>query len=125
MAIAIRAGAPKPDIRTTEAVKQTLLKAKSISHGVEGASGAYFAALIQKLGIAEALAEVPAQNVREAVAQAVANGEAELGVAPATEIIPVKGAEVLGTFPAEIQDYVVLIGESRAAHETPGPRKRC
>ena len=100
IAIAIRAGAPKPDIRTTEALKQTLLKAKSISYGVEGASGAYFAALIQKLGIADTLKpKFQLKTSGEAVAQAVANGEAELGVAPATEIIPVKGAEVLGTFP--------------------------
>ena len=124
VAIAIRAGAPKPDIRTTEAVKQTLLKAKSISYGVEGASGAYFAALIQKLGIAEALKpKFQLKTSGEAVAQAVANGEAELGVAPATEIIPVKGAEVLGTFPAEIQDYVGLIGGIASSARNPGPAK--
>jgi molybdate transport system substrate-binding protein len=67
--------------------------------------------LIEKLGIAEALKpKFQLKTSGEAVAQAVARGEAELGVAPATEIIPVAGAEVLGTFPREIQDYVVLIG---------------
>lgn len=111
IAVAIRAGARKPDIRTTAALKQTLLDAKSISYGVEGASGAYFAALIEKLGIAAALKpKFQLKTSGEAVAQAVARGEAELGVAPATEILPVKGAEILGTFPADIQDYVVLIG---------------
>jgi molybdate transport system substrate-binding protein len=124
VAIAIRAGAPKPDIRTTEALKQTLLRAKSISYGIEGASGAYFAALIQKLGIADALKpKFQLKTSGEAVAQAVANGEAELGVAPATEIIPVKGAEVLGTFPAEIQDYVVLIGGVGNSARNPAPAK--
>ena len=111
VAIAIKAGARKPDISTTAALKKTLLDASSISYGIEGASGAYFAALIEKLGIAEALKpKFQLKTSGEAVAQAVARGEAELGVAPATEIIPVAGAEVLGTFPREIQDYVVLIG---------------
>jgi molybdate transport system substrate-binding protein len=111
VAIAIKAGARKPDISTTAALKKTLLDAKSISYGIEGASGAYFAALIEKLGIAEALKpKFQLKTSGEAVAQAVARGEAELGVAPATEIMPVTGAEVLGTFPREIQDYVVLIG---------------
>jgi molybdate transport system substrate-binding protein len=124
VAIAIRAGAPKPDIRTTEALKQTLLRAKSISYGIEGASGAYFAALIQKLGIADALKpKFQLKTSGEAVAQAVATGQAELGVAPATEIIPVKGAEVLGTFPAEIQDYVVLIGGIGNSARNPAPAK--
>jgi molybdate transport system substrate-binding protein len=111
VAIAIKAGARKPDISTTAALKKTLLEATSISYGTEGASGAYFAALIEKLGIAAALKpKFQLKTSGEAVAQAVARGEAELGVAPATEIIPVAGAEVLGTFPREIQDYVVLIG---------------
>ncbi len=67
--------------------------------------------MIEKLGIAEALEpKFQLKTSGEAVAQAVARSEAELGVAPATEIIPVAGAEVLGTFPREIQDYVVLIG---------------
>ena len=111
VAIAIKAGARKPDISTTAALKKTLLEARSISFGTEGASGAYFAALIEKLGIAAALKpKFQLKTSGEAVAQAVARGEAELGVAPATEILPVAGAEVLGTFPREIQDYVVLIG---------------
>lgn len=111
VAIAIKAGARKPDISTTAALTKTLLEATSISFGTEGASGAYFAALIEKLGIAEALKpKFQLKTSGEAVAQAVARSEAELGVAPATEIIPVAGAEVLGTFPREIQDYVVLIG---------------
>lgn len=92
VAIAIKAGARKPDISTTAALKKTLVEARSISFGTEGASGFQL------------------KTSGEAVAQALAGGEAELGVAPATEIIPVAGAEVLGTFPREIQDYVVLIG---------------
>jgi len=111
VAMAIKAGARKPDISTTAALKKTLVEARSISFGTEGASGAYFAALIEKLGIAEALKpKFQLKTSGEAVAQAVARSEAELGVAPATEIIPVAGAEVLGTFPREIQDYVVLVG---------------
>ena len=97
---------------------------ESIWSGIEGASGAYFAALIQKLGIADTLKpKFQLKTSGEAIAQAVANGEAELGVAPATEIIPVKGAEVLGTFPTEIQDYVVLIGGIGNSARNPAPAK--
>jgi molybdate transport system substrate-binding protein len=105
VAIAVRAGAPKPDISSVEALKRTLLAAKSISYSDPakgGASGVYFAKVIDKLGLTE---ELKAKTKLVAGAQSpelVAKGEAELGVAQASEIIPVNGAELLGPLPGEL-----------------------
>jgi molybdate transport system substrate-binding protein len=110
LAIMIRAGARKPDIRTTEAFKRTLGEAKSIAYAKEGASGVAFAELIQRLGIAEALKPKSRLTATgEEVGQLVARGDVELGVLPLSEILPVKGVEVLGTFPADVQSYIVMI----------------
>ena len=111
MAIAIRAGARRPDISTSDALKRTLVDAKSIAYAKEGASGVYFAALVQRLGIAEALKSKSKLTVTgEEVSQAVVSGEAELGILPVSEILPVRGAEILGTFPADVQGYAVMVG---------------
>src|SRR5205809_2484053 len=95
MAIAIHAGATKPDIKTTDALKRTVLAAKSIAYAPEGASGVYFVALAKRLGIADKL-KLKTENGGDAVGEAVASGTAELGILPVSEILPVKGIEVLG-----------------------------
>ena len=114
MGLAIRAGARKPDISTTDALKRTLLDAQSITYGNEGASGAYFIALIQQLGIAEALkSKSQVKTTGQQVGEAVASGAADIGVLPVTEILTVRGAELLGTFPPEVQSYVASGGGRR------------
>jgi molybdate transport system substrate-binding protein len=110
LAIAIRAGARKPDIGTVEAFKRTLVDARSIAYAKQGASGVYFASLIERLGIAAALKPKIKETANgEQVGQAVVGGEAELGVLPVSEILPVQGAEVLGAFPPAVQSYVVMV----------------
>jgi molybdate transport system substrate-binding protein len=109
MAIAIHAGAARPDIKTMDALKRTLLAAKSIAYAKEGASGLYFIALAKRLGIIENLKLKPTDSGDE-VAAAVASGAAELGMLPVSEILPVKGAELLGEFPKEVQEYAVSVG---------------
>jgi molybdate transport system substrate-binding protein len=107
--LAIRAGAARPDIKTPEAFRATLLNAKSIAYAKAGQSGVYFVGLIDRLGIADAIkrkASAEASGVE--VGAKVARGEAELGVLPVSEILPVKGVEVLGPFPADLQGYVVM-----------------
>ena len=105
IAIAIRAGAPKPDIGTVDALKHTLIVAKSISYADPakgGASGVYFAKVVEKLGLTD---ELKAKTILVPGAQApelVAKGEAELGVAQGSEIIPIAGAEVLGPLPGNL-----------------------
>jgi molybdate transport system substrate-binding protein len=107
--LAIRAGAPHPDIKTPEAFKATLLNAKSIAYAKAGQSGVYFIGLLDRLGIADAVkAKSLAQATGVEVGAAVARGDAELGVLPVSEILPVKGVELLGPFPTDLQGYVVM-----------------
>ena len=89
--LAIRAGAARPDIATPEAFKATLLNAKSIAYAKAGQSGVYFMGLLDRLGVADA---VKPRSLAQAsgvdVAAAVASGDAEFGVLPISEILPVK-----------------------------------
>jgi molybdate transport system substrate-binding protein len=102
--VAVRKGAPKPDIATVEAFKNALLNAKSVAYVERGATGIYLKALLQRLGIADALKDKlkPLPPERPA-ANAVANGEAEIGMTQVSEILPYAGAELVGPFPKEIQ----------------------
>ncbi len=110
LGVAIRAGAPRPDITTVEAFRRSLLAAKSIAYAKEGASGVAFAALIQRLGIADDLkARSKLTATGEEVGEAVVRGEVEFGVLPVSEILPIRGAELLGTFPADAQNYIVMV----------------
>jgi molybdate transport system substrate-binding protein len=109
--VAIRQGAAKPDISTVEAFKRTLLDAKSIAYGdpaLGGASSIYFAGVLQRLGIAEAVKGKTKLTAAGESAQPVAAGEAELGVGQISEIVPVRGAELLGPFPGELQVYTAF-----------------
>jgi molybdate transport system substrate-binding protein len=107
--LAIRAGAPRPDIKTPEAFKAALINAKSIAYAKAGQSGLYFVGLIDRLGIADAVKQKSsAEATGVEVGAKVARGDAELGVLPVSEILPVKGVELLGPFPAGLQGYVVM-----------------
>ena len=115
MAIMIRAGASRPDIRTTDALKRTLLASKSIAFAREGAGGVFFADLQQRLGIAEALtSKLKPTTTGVEVGAAVARGDAELGVLPLSEVLTFHGVELLGTFPAEVQGYAVMVAGASA-----------
>jgi molybdate transport system substrate-binding protein len=101
--VAIKKGAPKPDISTTDAFKKTLLAAKSIAYVEQGATGIYLKGLFEKLGVADQI-KAKTKFVKSA-GEAVANGEAEIGFTQISEILPYAGAEVAGPLPAEIQLY--------------------
>jgi len=109
LALVIKAGARKPDVATVDALKRTLLDAKSITYTKQGASGVLFEGVIQKLGIADALAaKTQYTSAGEEASANVVAGRAELGVLPVSEILPVKGAELGGVFPGETQQYIVM-----------------
>jgi len=102
--LAVRAGTPKPDIATVEALKQTLLNAQSIAYS-DGPSGAYIAALLERLGIAGAMKSKTKLTGRP-VAELMASGEAEIGMQQIVAILPVKGAELVGPLPGELQNII-------------------
>jgi molybdate transport system substrate-binding protein len=104
LAVAVRAGAPKPDISTLDAFKQTLLGAKSVSVDAS-TSGIYMTTkAFPRLGIA---VEMAGKTIKGG-APAVADGRADIAVMLVSEILPVKGTEMVGTVPAEIQDASVF-----------------
>lgn len=107
--VAIRKGAARPDLSTTDAFKRALLNAKSITYVEQGATGLYLKGLFGRLGIAEELQSrtkfIPASI---SAAQAVANGDAEIGMTQISEILPYPGAELAGPLPPDIQLYTVF-----------------
>jgi molybdate transport system substrate-binding protein len=105
--LAVRAGAPKPDIGSVEALRRALLGARSIAYS-DGPSGAYVAALLVKLGIADAVAE-RVKLTSGPVAELVAHGEAELGMQQIIAILPVAGAELVGPLPAQLQNVITYV----------------
>ena len=108
--VAVRAGAPKPDISTAEAVKKAVIAAKSVAYS-GGASGAYIVSMFEKMGIADQV-ETKTATVKpgEPVGEVVARGDAELGFHQVSEFLPVKGIDYLGTLPPEIQNITVFAG---------------
>jgi molybdate transport system substrate-binding protein len=108
--VVVKDGTPKPDISSVDAFKKSLLAAKSVAYidpAAGGSSGIYVSGLLDKLGIG---AEVKAKAKLihgGAVAEHIANGEAEIGIHQISEILPVKGIVLVGPLPAEIQNYTV------------------
>jgi molybdate transport system substrate-binding protein len=103
--LCVRAGAPKPDIGTVEALKRTLLSARTLGYS-DGPSGAYVAELLVRLGIAEQMK--PKTRLTSApVAELVAKDEAEIGIQQIVAILPVQGAELVGPLPSELQNIIV------------------
>jgi molybdate transport system substrate-binding protein len=103
--LAVRAGAPKPDIGSVAALRRALVQARSFAYS-DGPSGAYTAALLEKLGIAE-LMRPKTKLTSRPVAELVARGEADIGIQQIVAILPVKGAELVGPLPSELQNVIV------------------
>lgn len=107
LGVAVRAGAPSPDVSTIEALKQTLLSAQSIGYNGVGASRGGIEAMFNKLGIADAL-KPKIKLLDKSAPEAVAAGEVQIGLSPLSEILPIAGAQLAGPFPAEVQSYLVF-----------------
>lgn len=106
--MAVKAGAPKPDISSVDALKRALLNAKSIAYSAS-VSGQYFSTeLVQRLGIADQVLPKAHRIDRERVGAVVARGEAELGFQQVSELLPVRGTDFVGKLPAEVQKSMIV-----------------
>jgi len=105
--LAVKAGAKKPDIGTTDALKKALLDAKSIGYSI-GPSGEHFSkVVVVKLGIADEL-RPKMKNVRGGpVGAGAARGEVEIAIHQIAELMPVPGIDIVGDLPAELQTTIV------------------
>lgn len=109
LGLMVKKGAPKPDVRSVESFKRTLLAARSITYVPTGASGVLFLATLDKLGVADAVkAKAKTAASGDEVNANITSGAADLAVLPVSEILPVAGAELGGVFPAEVQSYIVM-----------------
>jgi molybdate transport system substrate-binding protein len=111
--VAVKRGAPQPDIGSVAAFKQALLAARAVAYidpASGGSSGIYLAQLFETLGIAAPIAAKAVLVPGGLVAQRVVSGEAELAIHQISEILAVPGAVLVGPLPAEIQNYTVYVG---------------
>lgn len=115
--VAVRAGAAKPDIATVEAFKRAVLEAGSVTYS-DGPSGLYVAGLMDRLGVAGAI-KSRIRLTTGPVAELLARGEAELGIQQIVAILPVKGAELVGPLPPELQNIIVYAAGISARSANP------
>jgi molybdate transport system substrate-binding protein len=103
--LAIRAGAPRPDIATVAAFRRALLAARTVGYS-DGPSGAYVTDLLRRLGIAQEM--TPKIRLTSGpVAELVAKGDAEIGLQQIVAILPIKGADLVGPLPGKLQNIIV------------------
>jgi molybdate transport system substrate-binding protein len=106
--MSVKAGAPKPDISSADAVKRTLLAAKSIAYS-DSASGVYVSTeMFQKLGITEQMKDKARKIPAEPVGGVVARGDAEIGFQQISEMLPVPGIDIVGQLPPDLQKITVF-----------------
>ncbi len=124
--VAVKDGAPRPDISTTAAFKAALLAATKVAYidpAAGGSSGIYFAKLLETMGIADQVKAKAVLVPGGLVAQRLVTGEADLAIHQISEILAVKGATLVGPLPAEIQSYTVYTGGLAAAGTRPEAAK--
>ena len=106
--VAIQSGKTKPDISSPESLKKALLETTSVAYTATGASGIYFSKVIDQLGIGEqvrAKSKTPAGGI---IAEIVAKGDAEMGVQMISELTGVKGTQLVGPLPGNLQMFTVF-----------------
>ena len=121
--VEVRAGARKPEIGSVEAFKRALLEAKSIAYLRVG-SGIHVAAVLEQLGIAEAVAAKTTRPDTDIVSELVARGEVELGIVVVTQIVTTPGVDLVGPLPPTLQSYVVFTAGVSAKSKVPAAAKQ-
>src|SRR5262245_35518163 len=116
--LAVRQGAAKPDISTAQNLRRALLAAKAVGHSREGQSGVGFRAAIEKLGITEEMRPKLRAFDEGSYAAALQSGEIDMVASGMGPVLEMKGVDVLGPLPAEVQSYVRFsIGVGTAAKD--------
>jgi molybdate transport system substrate-binding protein len=106
LGVAVKSGAPKPDITSVDAFKRALLSAKAVAYPGKGASGIYFVSLLDRMGIAAEMKPRLKPMAAEDTVEVVARGEADMVVVVATRIVDVPGVDVVGPIPPELQTHI-------------------
>jgi len=124
VALAVRAGAAKPDISTAEALRDTLLRAKSIGYSASESGKYYRTELVQRLGIADqVLGKSRLVDRGQRVGAVLARGEVEIGLQQLSELLPIPGIAHITLLPAEVQKVTsVAAGVAASSPDKPGAR---
>jgi molybdate transport system substrate-binding protein len=117
--VAVRSGAPVPDIGSVDALKNSVLAAKSVAYS-EGASGTYLVGMFQRLGIYDQVKiKASIAKANEPVGDKLVRGEADIGFHQLSELLPVKGIQILGPLPSELQYITVFSGAIHSKAKEP------
>ncbi len=122
VSVAARSGAPKPDISSADAFKHTLLTVRSIVYADPakgGVSGVHFARVLDRLGIAEQMKGKTILVPGAQAAEVVARGEAELGIAQGSEIVPIAGAQLVGLLPGDLASVTMFTAAIGSESKSP------
>ena len=106
--VAVRAGAPAPDVTTVEAFTRALVAARSVAYLKEGQSGVYVAGVLERLGVADRIRSKLTLPETDIVSELVSRGEVELGIVVITQILTTPGVALAGPLPPEIQSYITF-----------------
>ena len=123
LGVAVRTGAPKPDIATVDAFKKTLLAAKAVAYPGKGASGIYFVSLLDRMGIKDRMQDKLKPMAAEDTVEVVARGDADMVVVVATRITGVPGVDVVGPIPSELQTKIGFAAGLGTATKQPDAAK--
>jgi molybdate transport system substrate-binding protein len=124
LGIGIRMGSSKPDIRTTDALKQALLKAPSITYPQDGATRGFIEKMFERMGIAAQMKpKIILAPGSGPATESVAAGKATFVITLFSEIVPVHGVEILGALPGEYQNYVNFAAAANASSKNAGAIK--
>ena len=121
--VAVREGAPKPDISSVDAFKSMLLSVKSVTYAPEGATGEHLAKVLDRLGIAEQVKAKAKPNAPGRLTQVVAAGEVELAIGATPSLLSAKGVQFVGPLPAELQNWFVNTAGISATAKQPDAAK--
>jgi len=120
--VAVKTGAPRPDISSGEAVKRAVLAAKGIAYST-GPSGTYLMGLFQRMGIADQIKARVTQVQGEPAGGVVARGDAQIAFQQVSELLPVPGIELVGPLPPDIQKITTFSASVHAQAKEPAAAK--